>query len=49
VVRDGYIDLPQGPGYGVTFDDDAMAKYPYSPRNFLRLFQPGWEQRRGDR
>jgi galactonate dehydratase len=49
VVRDGYIDLPGGPGYGVTFDDDAMAEYPYSPRNFLRLFQPGWEQRRGDR
>ena len=49
VVRDGYLELPAGPGFGVEFDTDAMAKYPYSPRNFLRLFKPGWETRRGDR
>jgi galactonate dehydratase len=48
-VRDGYIELPDGPGFGVEFDTGAMAKYPYSPQNFLRLFRPGWEQRRGDR
>jgi galactonate dehydratase len=48
-VRNGYIELPEGPGFGVEFDTDAMAKYPYSPQNFLRLFRPGWEQRRGDR
>ena len=49
VVRDGYLELPQGPGFGVDFDTSAMARYPYSPQNFLRLFRPGWEQRRGDR
>ena len=48
-VRDGYIELPEGPGFGVEFDTGAMAKYPYSTQNFLRLFRPGWEQRRGDR
>ncbi|HTX01318.1 MAG TPA: enolase C-terminal domain-like protein [Acidimicrobiales bacterium] len=48
-VRDGYIELPAGPGFGVEFDRDAMATHPYSPQNFLRLFRPGWEQRRGDR
>jgi galactonate dehydratase len=48
-LRDGYIELPEGPGFGVEFDTGAMAKYPYSPQNFLRLFRPGWEQRRGDR
>lgn len=48
-VRDGYLELPQGPGFGVEFDTDVMATYPYSPQNFLRLFKPGWEQRRGDR
>jgi len=24
-VRDGYIDLPKGPGLGVELDEDAMA------------------------
>jgi galactonate dehydratase len=48
-IRDGYIELPEGPGFGVEFDTGVMAKYPYSPHNFLRLFKPGWEQRRGDR
>jgi galactonate dehydratase len=48
-VTDGYLELPAGPGFGVEFDTSAMARYPYSPQNFLRLFRPGWEQRRGDR
>ena len=24
-VRDGYVDLPTGPGLGIELDDDAMA------------------------
>jgi galactonate dehydratase len=48
-VRDGYVELPAGPGFGVEFDTGEMAKYPYSRQNFLRLFRPGWETRRGDR
>jgi galactonate dehydratase len=48
-LANGYLELPDGPGFGVEFDTAAMARYPYSPQNFLRLFRPGWEQRRGDR
>lgn len=47
--RDGYIELPNGPGFGVTFDTEEMARHPYSERNFLRLFSSGWERREGDR
>lgn len=47
-VRDGYIELPTKPGFGVEFLHEAMAEHPYSPQNFLRLFAPGWERRRGD-
>lgn len=25
VVKDGYVDLPQGPGLGIELDEDAMA------------------------
>jgi galactonate dehydratase len=48
-ITDGYLELPDGPGFGVSFDPDQMARYPYSPQNFLRLFSSGWEQRKGDR
>ena len=44
-IVDGYIELPDGPGFGVTLNEDLMANYPYAERNFLRLFQPGWERR----
>ena len=47
-VRDGYIELPTKPGFGVEFVHEAMAEHPYSPQNFLRLFAPGWERRKGD-
>lgn len=46
-IVDGYIELPEGPGFGVALNEKEMAKYPYAERNFLRLFQPGWERRTG--
>ncbi len=46
-IVDGYIELPDGPGFGVTLHEKEMAKYPYAERHFLRLFQPGWERRDG--
>ena len=46
-IVDGYIETPDGPGFGVTLNETEMAKYPYAERNFLRLFQPGWERRTG--
>ncbi len=44
-IVDGYIEIPDAPGFGVTLDSAEMAKYPYAERNFLRLFEPGWERR----
>jgi galactonate dehydratase len=46
-IVDGYIELPEGPGFGVTLHEDVMARYPYAERNFLRLFESGWEKREG--
>jgi galactonate dehydratase len=44
-IVDGYLEVPDGPGFGVTLDEDAAAAYPYADRNFLRLFNAGWERR----
>ncbi|MFW6195212.1 MAG: enolase C-terminal domain-like protein, partial [Chloroflexota bacterium] len=44
-VQDGYLAMPEAPGLGVELDLEEAAKHPYSPHNFLRLFQPGWERR----
>lgn len=47
-VKDGYIDLPQGPGLGTDLVLEEMAKHPYQPGNWLPLFKSGWERRTGD-
>jgi hypothetical protein len=44
-IVDGFIEVPDGPGFGVALDEAEMAKYPYAERNFLRLFEAGWERR----
>ena len=44
-IRDGYIEVPDAPGFGVTLDENAAARYHYGENNFLRLFQSGWERR----
>ncbi len=44
-IKDGYIEVPDGPGFGVTLDEAKAASYPYADRNFLRLFASGWERR----
>jgi L-alanine-DL-glutamate epimerase-like enolase superfamily enzyme len=31
VARDGWVEVPDGPGLGVTVNDDAVRRYPYSP------------------
>jgi len=47
-VKDGYIEVPDAPGFGVELNEAEAAKHPYADRNFLRLFEAGWERRRGD-
>lgn len=44
-VKNGYIEPSDAPGTGVEFDEAEMAKYPYGPNKFLRLFEAGWEKR----
>lgn len=46
-IVDGYIEIPDGPGFGVTLHHEEASKYPYAEKNFLRLFQAGWERRDG--
>ena len=45
-VEDGYLQVPNGPGWGVELNEDEVAKHPYGEKNFLRLFQEGWETRK---
>jgi galactonate dehydratase len=44
-VKAGYLEPSDAPGIGVEFDEREMAKHPYGPHNFLRLFEDGWEKR----
>lgn len=44
-VVDGYITVPDTPGWGVTLNEEEAAKHPYGEKNFLRLFEEGWETR----
>jgi galactonate dehydratase len=46
VDGDGYLTVPDTPGWGVELDEEEAAKHPYGERNFLRLFEEGWETRR---
>lgn len=44
-VSDGHLAMPSAPGIGIELDEKEAQKHPYSPKNFLRLFEPGWEHR----
>lgn len=46
-VINGYIEPSDKPGLGVELDEAEMQKYPFGGNNFLRLFEDGWELRRG--
>jgi len=47
-VQHGYLSVSDAPGWGVELDEEEARKHPYSDRNFLRLFEEGWEIRRPD-
>jgi galactonate dehydratase len=38
-VRDGYLDLPVGPGLGVDLDEQAIARHPSRPRQWTVSFR----------
>lgn len=45
-VENGYLTVPDTPGWGVELNEEEAAKHPYGEKNFLRLFEEGWETRR---
>ncbi len=36
VVKNGYMDLPNKPGFGVEIVDDVAKKFPYAPGSYLK-------------
>jgi len=48
-IVDGYLEVPNGPGIGISLNEEAAAAHPYSHENILPLFEVGWEQRTGRR
>jgi L-alanine-DL-glutamate epimerase-like enolase superfamily enzyme len=36
VVKNGWMDLPNKPGFGVELIDDVEKKFPYAPRDFRK-------------
>lgn len=45
-VENGYLTVPDTPGWGVELDEAEVVKHPYNEVYFLRLFEEGWETRR---
>ena len=37
-IKDGYIEIPDGPGLGIDIDEQALAKRPYVPKDVPRLY-----------
>ena len=44
-IKDGYYDLPTGPGWGVEIDESVIAAHPEDPHAKLDMFTLGWEQK----
>jgi len=44
-VKDCYLEPSDAPGLGVELNETEMARHPYGPDHFLRLFEDGWETR----
>jgi L-alanine-DL-glutamate epimerase-like enolase superfamily enzyme len=45
--KNGFIEPSEMPGIGVSLDEELAKKYPYGDKNFLWMFDEGWEKRRG--
>ena len=41
-----YLLVSNESGLGVDLNEEEVAKHPYSEKNFLRLFEEGWETRK---
>lgn len=43
-VRDGYYEVPTGPGWGVEVNESVLAAHPENPDAKLNMFSDDWEQ-----
>ncbi|MBI4024390.1 MAG: mandelate racemase/muconate lactonizing enzyme family protein [Verrucomicrobia bacterium] len=43
-MKDGVLPLPEGPGLGVTLNEDVIAEHPYRPM-FISLWDASWHKR----
>ena len=46
-VNKGYLSIPDRPGLGISINESVAKDHPYNKSNFLRMFKPGWENRKG--
>lgn len=44
-VKDGYYEVPTGPGWGVSVNEAVIAAHPADPDAKLDMFSLGWEQK----
>ena len=44
-VKDGTFVIPETPGIGVEVNEELAERYPPGERNYMNLFQSGWEKR----
>jgi len=44
-VTDGFFDIAERPGIGVSVNETLIDKHPPGERNYMNLFRSGWEQR----
>ena len=47
-VVNGYIEPTNAPGIGVEINEEEAVKHPYGDKNFLWMFEDGWEKREGN-
>lgn len=47
-VVNGFIEAMDAPGIGVTINEEEAIKHPYGDKNFLWMFEDGWEKREGN-
>ena len=43
-VKDGYYEVPTGPGWGLTVDESVIAAHPEDPDAKLNMFSLDWER-----
>jgi galactonate dehydratase len=43
-VKNGYYEIPTGPGWGVEVDEAVIHAHPEDPGAKLNMFSSGWEE-----